>query len=239
MRSKAIFFTVLDRVAYLKPTLDKWLEVEDIIDYDIYFRVEPSKMIDNVLEIIEEFRNKVNAHTTVILNDMRQGCAGNTWNGFNELFNRYNFVILTEDDIFPSSDVCKYFTYLENKYKDDYQVAVISANYEFEGYDNELVSKVDIFRGQIWGTWKDRWDQYIRDTWDFAYDTSENGGPAGWDWNLTLRVLPNNNLKTIVPHSSRSQHMGINGLHCNPEIFEDTQMKSFVLKREWNELIEV
>lgn len=239
MRSKAIFFTIYNRIDYLKPTLEQWLKVRDIQHYDIYFRVEPSEIVEEILNEIESFRNKVNAHTHIILNDQKQGCAKNTWNGFNELFDMYDFVILTEDDILPSFDVIQYFNYLESKYKEDKEVAVISANYEIEGYSDINVSKVDVFRGQIWGTWKDRWDQYIRDTWDFAYDTSENGGPAGWDWNLTLRVLPKNNLKSVVPHSARSQHIGINGLHCDESVFELTQMKSFKEDRDWKELVEV
>jgi len=239
VRSKAIFFTIYNRIEYLKPTLEQWLEVEDIVDYDIYFRVEPSEILDDVLNEIELFRNKVNAHSHVIVNDQKQGCARNTWNGFNELFHRYSFVILTEDDILPSTDTCKYFTFLENKYREDDEVIIISANYEFDGYSDLLVSKVGIFRGQIWGTWKDRWNKYIKDTWDFDYSSGENGGPSGWDWNLSLRVLPNNNLKSIVPHSSRSQHVGVIGLHCDESIFELTQMKSFKKERPWKDLVEV
>lgn len=239
MRSKAIFFTVYNRIEYLKPTLEQWLDVEDIVEYDIYFRVEPSEILDDILKEIESFRSKVNAHTHVIVNGEKQGCAKNTWNGFTELFERYDFVILTEDDIFPSSDVCKYFSYLEKKYKDDKDVGVISANYEFDGYSDLNISKVEIFRGQIWGTWKNIWNDYIKNTWDFDYSTSENGGPSGWDWNLTLRVFPKNKIKSIVPHSSRSQHIGINGLHCDESMFSLTQMKSFKKERKWNELIEV
>ena len=239
MRSKAIFFTIYNRIEYLKPTLEQWLEVEDIVDYDIYFRVEPSEILDDVLNEIELFRSKINAHSHVIVNDQKQGCARNTWNGFNELFDRYSFVILTEDDILPSTDVCKYFTFLENRYREDKEVITISANYEIDGYDDLFVSKIGIFRGQIWGTWKDRWNKYIKDTWDFDYSSGENGGPSGWDWNLSLRVLPNNSLKSIAPHSSRSQHVGVTGLHCDESIFELTQMKSFKKERIWKELVEV
>ncbi|MEY4332159.1 MAG: hypothetical protein RLZZ196_897 [Bacteroidota bacterium] len=239
MRDKAIFFTAYNRIQYLIPTLEQWKKVEDISLYDIYFKVEPSEIVETVMDQIHKFKNDVNTDVYIILNHEIQGCARNTWNGFNELFDKYNFVILTEDDILPSSDVCKYFNFLERKYRDDNSVAVISANYEFEGYSPYSVSKVDIFRGQIWGTWKNRWENYIKDTWDFDYSTSENNGPSGWDWNLTLRVLPKNNLKTIVPHSSRSQHIGVVGLHCDQEIFDSTQMKSFKPERAWKDLVEV
>lgn len=238
MKDKAIFFTAYNRFHYLIPTLEQWRNVDGLDNYDIYFRVEPSSVQDIVIDEINKFKNDISSEVNIIINNEIQGCAKNTWNGFNDLFQKYNFVILTEDDILPSSDVCKYFEFLENKYRDDSEVAVISANYEFEGFSENLVSKVGIFRGQIWGTWKDMWDKHIKDTWDFNYSTGENGGPSGWDWNLTLRVLPKNNLKTVVPHSSRSQHIGVKGLHCNEEMFNETQFKSFIPIREWKDLVE-
>jgi hypothetical protein len=239
MANKAIFFTVFNRPDYLKRTLEQWERVRGLDQYDIYFRIDPSEETENVVEEINRFSNKVNTSVKYILNLEKQGCAHNTWNGFNSLFDNYNFVILTEDDILPSTDVAEYFTFLERKYTDDLEVLVISANYEFPDYNPHAVSKVDIFRGQIWGTWKNRWNDFIKDTWDFDYSSGSDEGPSGWDWNLTLRVIPQNNLKSIVPHSSRSQHIGENGLHCDPSIFNETQMKSFKIDRPWKDLIEL
>ena len=239
MKDKAIFFTAYKRLEYLQPTLEQWRNVRGLNKYDIYFRIEPSDIVEDVVEEINKFSNDVNTDVRTILNFERQGCARNTWNGFNDLFNNYNFVILTEDDILPSTDVAEYFDFLERKYRDDNEVAIISANYEFPEHDPYKVSRLDIFRGQIWGTWKNMWENYIKDTWDFDYSTSVDGGPSGWDWNLTLRVLPQNNLKSIVPHASRSQHIGVNGIHCDESIFDATQMKSFKLERAWKELEEV
>lgn len=239
MKEKAIFFTVFNRIEYLIPTLEQWRKVEDLHTYDIYFRVEPSNIVEAIMDKIHDFKNDVSADVFIILNHETQGCAKNTWNGFDTLFQKYNFVILTEDDILPSTDVCKYFNFLERKYRDDQEIAVISANYEFPDYNQYQVSRVSIFRGQIWGTWKNRWDSYIKDTWDFNYSTAVDGGPSGWDWNLTLRVLPNNNVKTIVPHASRSQHIGVHGIHCDSTIFDETQMNSFKPVRAWKELSEV
>jgi hypothetical protein len=239
MKNKAIFFTVHNRPDYLRSTLEQWKVVENLSEYDIYFRIDPSDVTENVVEEINSFSNAISSNVKTILNLEKQGCAHNTWNGFNTLFNDYEFLILAEDDIIPSTDIANYFTFLERKYRNDEEIAVISANYEFPEYDKHSVSRVPIFRGQIWGTWKSIWDSYIKDTWDFDYSSGVDGGPSGWDWNLTLRVLPENNLKCIVPHSSRSQHIGVNGLHCDEEIFDGTQMKSFKSHREWKDLVEV
>lgn len=236
---KGIFFTVYNRIEYLKSTLEQWKNVRGIENYDIYFRVDPSDITEDIIEEINNFSNNINTNTKTILNLEKQGCAKNSWNGFNDLFKSYDFVILAEDDILPSTDVLEYFTFLERKYRDDNEIAAISANYEFSGYEPYAVSRVNIFRGQIWGTWKNVWEKFIKDTWDFDYSTGVNDGPSGWDWNLTLRVLPQNNLKIIVPHSSRSQHIGVNGIHCDMYLFDETQMKSFKLERPWKELQEV
>jgi hypothetical protein len=239
MASKAIFFTVFNRVEYLKKTLNQWENVRGLDQYDIYFRVEHSDVVEEVIEEINRFSNNVNSLVKSIINLEKQGCAHNTWNGFNSLFDQYNFVILAEDDILPSADVAEYFTFLEKKYINDPEVLVISANYELHDYSPYAVSKVDIFRGQIWGTWKNRWNDFIKDSWDFDYSSGQDDGPSGWDWNLTLRVIPKNNLKSVVPHSSRSQHIGEIGLHCDPSIFDETQMKSFKLDRPWKDLVEL
>jgi hypothetical protein len=236
---KAIIFTVCDRPDYLQRSLDEWLKVYGLEEFDIYFKIEPTPMLEQNVYIIENFRDNVQSKVEIIINNDQQGCGRNTWEAFDLMFQDYNFVILSEDDIHPSKDICKYFNYLEEKYREDDEVAIISANYEYDGYSETNVSKLGIFRGQIWGTWKKYWNDFIKDTWDFKYDSSVDGGPAGWDWNLSLRVLPNNNLKTIAPHSSRSQHIGVEGIHCNKEVFYDTLMKSFKDDYEWKELIEV
>lgn len=238
MKSKCIIFTAYNRPGYLNQTLDKWSEVRGLEDYDIYFKIEPSDRLEHVLNSINYFKTQVKASVEIIINDSVLGCARNTWEALDNMFNKYDFVLLAEDDIVPSRDLAEFFSYLENKYRDDKEVAIISANNEVEGFSSDSVSRIGNFRVHLWGTWKDRWNSYIKDTWDFDYSSGVQGGPAGWDWNLTLRVLPNNNLKSIAPHSSRSQHIGENGIHCNPEVYKDMVMKSFQEDYSWKELVE-
>lgn len=236
---KCIVFTAYNRPQYLEKTLEKWLNVDLINEQDIYFSIDPSGQIHRIIELITDFKNKINANVYIHTNEELYGCAKNTWSVIDRAFEQYDFVIVAEDDIFPSKDVLKYFDYLINKYNNDEQVAVICTNYEKDDWDQTKISRYEGFRVQIWGTWKEMWNKYIKDTWDFDYSTGVNGGPSGWDWNLTLRVIPNNNIKSIVPHSSRSQHMGELGVHCNPDIFESTQYKSFREDYSWDELVEV
>lgn len=239
MIKKCIVFTAYNRPRYLYKTLRKWENVELIKDQDIYFSVDPSEYTEEIVGLINDFKNKINSNVFIHVNENLYGCAKNTWSVIDRAFNDYDFVIIAEDDIFPSKDILKYFDYLIDKYTNDDEVGVICTNYEKEDWDETKISRFNGFRVQIWGTWKDVWDKYIKNTWDFDYSTGVNNGPSGWDWNLNLRVLPQNNLKSIVPHSSRSQHMGETGVHCTPGIFESTQYKSFREDYNWQELIEV
>ena len=239
MKNKAVVFTGFNRVDYFTKTMLSWSKVENIQSYDFYFRLEPSDKRMEMIYLIDNFSKENKVECNIILNDKVLGCGKNTWLAFEELFKLYNFVILAEDDIDVSHDILNYFDFLELRYRDDKDVAIISANYEVDKFREDHVTRLEIFRGQVWGTWKEYWDKFIKETWDFAYDSSENGGPSGWDWNLTLRVLPRNNLKTIAPHSSRSQHIGIDGLHSNTEVYPLTTMSSFKKENVWTELTEV
>lgn len=235
LSKKAIVFTSFDRVNYLKQTLESWSKVRYIQEYDIYFKVEPSNKIDEICEVISKFAEQIGNDVNVDINNRVMGCAANTWFALDKTFNDYDFVILAEDDILVSEDVCEYFNYLENKYRDQEEFAIISANTKWDTQDPNSVCKEQSFNGLIWGTWKKYWELYIKDTWDWNY-SSGNGGPSGWDWNLTLRVLPNNNLFSINPLASRSQHIGENGIHCSSDIFNLTQSPSFKNNHEWKDL---
>ena len=232
---KAIMFTAYNRVDYLKDSLESWTKVNNLKDYDIYFKVEPSDVNQEIMDVISDFNNKVESKVLIIQNPIKLGNGYNTWSGFNKLFNDYEFVILAEDDILVSRDIIDYFNYLEEKYRDEHEVSIISANTKGELTDPSKVTRDSVFNGLIWGTWASYWKDYFANTWDKDYTS---GDPAGWDWNLTLRVLPANNLKVIHPYTSRSQHIGLDGLHCTPEIFHITQSPTFKENFEWTELTE-
>jgi hypothetical protein len=235
LSKKAIVFTAFDRVEYLKRTLDSWAKVRMIQEYDIYFKVEPSDKVNEICEIINNFAIKIGNIVNVDVNNKVMGCATNTWFALDKSFEIYDFVILAEDDIIVSEDVCEYFNYLEEKYRDEEEISIISANTKWDTTDPSLFVKEQAFNGLVWGTWKNKWENYFKDTWDWNY-SSGNGGPAGWDWNITLRVLPNNHLYCIHPLASRSQHIGVQGIHCSPDMFDLTQYKSFKENYEWTDL---
>lgn len=228
-----------DRVEYLKQALESWSKVRKLNQFNFVFNVEPSEKFEEIKNIIMDFFEKTEITGSIKMNNRVMGCATNTWFSFDNLFKEYDFVILAEDDILVSKDILEYFMLLEEKYKYSQEVAIISANTKWHTNNPSLIVREQAFNGLIWGTWKDKWETYFKNTWDFNYSSGLGSGPSGWDWNITLRILPLNNLFSIHPHVSRSQHIGIDGLHCTPEIFDLTQSPSFNEDNKWEDLVEV
>lgn len=218
----AIIFTAYNRTSYLTETLTSWMSVENIDMFDVYFKVEPSDKLEEILIIIEAFRRAVNTSTFIIVNKTRLGCSKNTFDAFEYVFKKYDFCVLAEDDFIVSNDVCNYFAVSESHYREDLRVAVITASCPyFINSHVDVIHKSDIFIARIWGTWKTIWETYFKDTWEFDYKS------GGWDWNLSLNVFPANNLQQIQPCVSRSNHIGVTGIHCNENLFKETISPSF------------
>ncbi len=234
---KAILFTVFDRVDYLKETLESWSKVDFVEEYDFYFYVEPSELVNEITEAINDFQENFGSRLNIVYNKDVLGTGGNTWRGFNDLFESYDFVILAEDDVVVSKDILRYFDSVEAIYRNEEDVAIISANTKWDTNDASGVIREQGFNGLVWGTWKEYWGKYFKDNWDKDY--SSDPVHSGWDWHLNLRILPSNNLKNINPLASRSNHIGINGMHCDSSIFNETLSPSFKKEHDWLEINEV
>ena len=133
-----------------------------------------------------------------------------------------------EDDFVVSPDTLRFF----NAMRMNGQANDLAVCAKWVGTDAdqkpETWHRVNEFTGNIWGTWKDKWNKYLRDTWDFDYSSGISHSsafeetPSGWDWNIHLRVMPANNLQCIVPTQSRSRHIGVVGIHSTVDCFDDT-----------------
>ena len=107
---KALFFTAFNRVGYLKETLASWAKVENFDGWHIGFYIEPSDVIDQIGQVIKSFLDDINFDSySIHYNQELLGNATNTWQGFEDLFNDYDFVVLAEDDVIVSKDVLRYF----------------------------------------------------------------------------------------------------------------------------------
>lgn len=212
---RILFITAYDRPGYFRETMETWRKVRGFYDWDVVVRLEPSAFRKEHLETIAELDHP---KLRVIENERVLGVLEHPYVGFNELFHLgFDFVVRAEDDLIVSDDILEYFEWASEHYQNDQEVAAVIGYSGDYGPERE-VQRLSKFSPWVWGTWYDRWEMYIRPTWDHDYSTN-NGSPfieSGWDWNLNSRVLPSLGKKCVFPLKSRVDNIGVWGVHGTP-----------------------
>lgn len=216
MTSRSIFFTIYNRPEYLAPVLDSWSRVRGLDEWDVQFRFEPSNRLRECSDLVEKFISETGlSRVERVVNTERLGVLYCPWVGFEDCFERHNFVVRAEDDLVVSDDILEFFSWADHTYRHDLDVATICAH---GGASDDLaaVHRGPGFSPWVWGTWRDRWESLIGPTWDRNYSTY-NGTPghqAGWDWNLNTRIFPRHNKVVVGPNTSRVDNIGVIGVHA-------------------------
>lgn len=214
-----VAFTAYNRLDYFRQTLSSWARVRRIkTNVRFIFNIEPSDVQDQMVWNAQNFLGMTGFDGEVLVNHKKYGVLGNPHMAFTRAFADYGtaYAILGEDDLLVSNDFLEFHEWAAGTYQDDPEIgAVCPFTYAIpDGTEKmETVRRVPSFGAvSCWGTWRDRWYDYYADTWDFDYSS----GPdfkSGWDWNLALRVFPENGLKSIQPDISRVQNNGFYGTH--------------------------
>lgn len=215
--------TVCGRPQYLAPVLEGWSQVEGVEDWPMIFMVEPTVKKPEMLALLDAFDHP---NKLIVENPVRLGVLRNPHAGLSLAFEKlnYEFVVLAEEDLLPSTCVLQYFDFVSREYRDDTEVLTTGVDPSTVAESPEVVRKIQEFTPWIWATWSDRWPLISR-TWDKNYSSGE---PSGWDWNLTLRVLPDNNLTAVFPGKSLVRNLGeFQGSHADPRDFQSTQKADF------------
>lgn len=218
-------FTAYNRLGYLEDTVRSWNNVRKLDEWTVYFNIEPSMYQTKVVEVANDL------DTTVItnINAERLGVLVNPWQALNDRFvSGADFVILAEDDVLVSEDVLEFSEWAAETYVDTPEILAINFFSRDGGADPDHVKKYQQFSPLGWGTWRDRWETILRDSWDKDYSTGNpDGSEAGWDWNIN-RILQVQNKYVIRPTKSRSDHIGqYNGTHMTPELFDSSRGINF------------
>jgi hypothetical protein len=230
---RALLLTAYNRPEYLREVLNSWSKVREIESWPMHILIDPSPHTDAIIQVIRSARLPV-ARLGVTVNPTRFGVLRNPYVGFDRLFNErlYDFVFRAEDDIVVSTDTLEYVTWASNRYQYDDHVAIVqAASAEPKTADPRRIVVDGSFSPWDFGTWRRWWNSVIKPTWDLDYSTNSGtpGHHAGWDWNLTERVLPARGLHVCRPAASRSDSIGIIGTHSTPSIHQ--KMPSFVPER--------
>ncbi len=116
-----------------------------------------------------------------------------------------------------SVDVLEYFAWCRDHFRDRQEVLTISAFRHHDGGFAPGPAEVELgtdFTSWVWGIWRDRWDKYLRDDWDHDYRHK------GWDWRIIEYWLRDQGMRTVLPGRSRSQHIGVEGVHFREGDYE-------------------
>lgn len=222
---RAAVMTVYQRPFYLKPVLDAWEKVRGVENWPFIFMVEETATADAMISIIEAFDHP---NKTIIRNEGKLGVLRNPHAGLSRAFDAgYDFVALIEEDLLPASSIIEYFEMGSKICERNRQILAVCAQGEDKG-DPYGIETRESFKVWLWGTWRDRWEGIIRDTWDLDYSTG-SGFDSGWDWNLDIRILPKLGMSCLFPKQPLVDNLGQwLGVHAHPDHYEESRPKGFV-----------
>jgi hypothetical protein len=187
--------------------------------------IDPSELTDQTIDAAR----RLNTDLLISVNKQKLGVLKNPWNALDFAFTYgADFVILAEDDVAVSQDILEYFTWASEQYAYNKEVLCVNAFSQInDGSENE-VTKDHRFSPLVWGVWKDRWNNLLKDTWDKDYSTGKpDGSEAGWDWNIN-RIIERENMAVIKPLHSRSDHLGeYGGTHMTPNWYSTSRGTNF------------
>lgn len=218
---KALFITSYDRPDYLRETLASWESVRGLERWRVIARIEPSECSEELRGMFQSFFEKLNhPDFEIMVNPQCYGVLHHPWVGFEQLFRFHDFVVRAEDDLVVSDDILEFFEWASEAYRDDKQVATVHVFTHEEGVP-EGTTLATGFSPWVWGTWRDRWRELLGPTWDHDYSTFNGfpGNQSGWDWNINTRLFPAQDLRSVAPCVSRSNNIGVTGVHGTADNF--------------------
>lgn len=198
----ALVFTACNRAGYLHQSVESWQRARGIEDVPVLFRAEPGYP-----EVVRACREAFGGRAEVRVNPKRYGEAENQWRAIEAGFaTGAEFVILAEDDDLVSTDVLEYFTWAAERFRDRPEVLTVCTFRHHRVPGGQAgVSLAGWFPCNIWGIWRDRWENVIRDDWHAAYLRD------GWDTRINLYWVQERGYRTALPCEARCQNIGETG----------------------------
>lgn len=206
MPSQVIAFTVSGlRQKYLREALGSWGRARGVGDWHLLFALEPCHKTFPVAEFTQ-WATRCFASAEVAVADSRLGCLRNTRRAMRLAFGAgADFAVLAEEDLVVSEDVLEYFTWARDAYAAEPEVTTVCAHsLRSAGGGPGDVVRSSWFNPLAWGTWRDRWEEFIDPGWG---PLGEGGNSESWDNNLRVQVSSAGR-QGIFPVQSRALHIG-------------------------------
>jgi len=244
MNYAPIIIFVYNRIDNIKLTIDALLKNIDSSSTEVFIYSDNAKT-DDCNTKVEAVRNYIKGikgfkNLTIIERESNYGLAKNIIAGVSEIIEKYEKVIVLEDDLITSKNFICYMNEALNFYEKNQEVFSISGftlplkslqNYEFDSYLT--------YRPSSWGwsTWKNRWidiDWELKDYNDFIKDKHKQKlfNRGGIDMTRMLRhykeeknnswairwsyAMYKKEMYSVYPKISKVQNIGfgINATHC-------------------------
>jgi len=224
-----VVFVGYNRPEFFRQTMESWAPVLTNSPYDPVLFLEPSPRQTEMADIFAPFGQ-------VRVNDHVLGINVNNWHAISCVLDEdptVDAVVLAEDDVVVSDDVMAYFEWALNTYRADAEIMTVGAFESLarlDGLPDNAVVRHAWFWPWVWGTWRNRWDRFLRGQWSFDPEVQ------GWD-DQVWRVMDSNGRKSIIPIGSRADHIGTTGVHMLPGLMEGTRGRDFVARRSVRHLV--
>lgn len=167
METATILFTY-NRPEHTKKVLDA-LKGNEVLPSKLFIFQDGLKESTDVSDwekVGQIIRNVKWCDTEIHIMSKNRGLANSIISGVSYAFEKYDAVIVLEDDCVPHPKFMTYMVASLNKYEDQKQVYSIGGGdtwpikLQKEGADAYFCGRISSLG---WGTWKDRWIQYDRD----------------------------------------------------------------------------
>ncbi len=219
---KIITISAYDRVEYLKEVLEHLFECYGIENYKLRCFIDPSPRQQEVTWVLMDYFKQSKLDITWEINHQRLDCNGNIFRCLDFGFQHANYVIHIEDDIVLAKDALLYLEHCDRTYKDDRSIFSVCTYNRYSHRTYQPKSSTTVFRQKHfdpwgWATWKNRWEEEIRENWQFGYGPRYNKEGemvlevGGWD--INMQTIIRKNQRRINPNYSRSKNIGEYGRH--------------------------
>lgn len=216
---KTITIPVFDRPEYFARTLET-LSKNDLTDYTLFINVEPcSKEIRALVESIDFMP------TNIQFNNTRLRERLNPYTVIDRAFaSGSEFNCHFDSDLVISPDATLLLNWYFNTFKDKPLSYISYCLFNYGSDPNrpqDLIVLEKAFQGLGIGWFPEHWN-IVKDFWFDDTLCLRMFGSSGWDWRIAAYAVQNN-LGSIIPCFSRTNHIGRVGTCCT----EEWQRKSF------------
>lgn len=254
-------------LAYNRPkefgqTIESLANCSNSKEYDLYINIDapnifldedPKKQIE-IMKTIERYKSSFKS-LSVRQHAYHKGLARSVIESVSEIINRYNSIIVIEDDFILSNDCLDFLNDALIYYKNDFKVWSVTA------YTPPL-KKLNRYKGDAymtyrpcswtWGTWADRWNDVDWEVMDYPdlcsdYKKQQAFTRGGYDMPHMLRLqmsglidswairwayaASKKNMMSVYPALNRVWNIGIgNGTHVE---YDFPQMEVLAEYPEW------